>query len=204
MPKADSAAPHRKNDPQGLRSRVLDAAAQLFQQQGYGGATMQEIAVAADVTPGALHHHFPTKKALGVAVIRERVAEAVLEAWITPLSRAASCVEGVQAVFAEIAEGLEAQGSVRGCPLNNLALELAFGDAEFRGELRLVFDAWRQALADQLRADQAAGRLEAWDPESFATFVVAAFSGAMTLAKTEQSARPLRLAASRVLAALGA
>ena len=190
--------PRRRNDPQGLRARVLDAAAELFQARGYHGATMHEVAAAAGVTGGAMHHHFPSKKALGLAVIRERVARAVREAGMEPVTRAATAADGVAAVFAKIASGLEAAGAVRGCPLNNLALELSFGDREFSAEIAAVFAEWRRALADKVRADQARGRAKGRDPEAFATFVVSAYSGAMAQAKAEQNARPLRLCAAEL------
>lgn len=188
----------RTNDPQGLRGRVLDAAAALFQARGYHGATMHEVAAASGVTGGAMHHHFPSKKALGVAVIRERVAPAVRETWMEPVARAATAADGVAAVFAQIASGLEAAGAVRGCPLNNLALELSFGDREFSAEIAGVFAEWRRALADKVRADQTAGRAEGRDPDAFATIVVAAYSGAMAQAKAQQDAGPLRVCAAEL------
>ena len=57
--------PRRKNDPAGVRARILDAAYDLFQSRGYSATSVHEIAGAARVTGGALHHHFATKKAIG-------------------------------------------------------------------------------------------------------------------------------------------
>ena len=188
----------RRNDPQGLRGRVLDAAAELFQARGYHGATMHEVAAAAGVTGGAMHHHFPSKKALGLAVIRERVAPAVRETGMEPVTRAATAADGVAALFAKVASGLEAAGAVRGCPLNNLALELSFGDREFGAEIAAVFAEWRGALADKVRADQAKGRARGRDPEAYASLVVSAYSGAMAQAKAEQNAGPLRVCAAEL------
>ena len=194
MALSDRGASRRTNNPQALRGRVLDAAAELFQARGYHDATMHEVAAAAGVTGGAMHHHFPSKKALGVAVIRERVAPAVRETWMEPVANALTAAAGVAAVFDAIASGLEAAGAVRGCPLNNLALELSFGDREFSGEIAGVFGEWRRALADKVRADGIAGR----DADAYATFVVAAYSGAMAQAKAEQSAGPLRVCADQL------
>src|SRR4051794_35585125 len=118
---ARTGARGRKNDPDGLRNRVLDAAAELFQAHGYHATAMGDVGRAAGVTGGALHHHFATKKALGLAVIEERVAEAVRQTWMALVAMAGSAAEGVSAVCADIAAGLDAQGMVRGCPLNNLS-----------------------------------------------------------------------------------
>ncbi|TIU20965.1 MAG: TetR/AcrR family transcriptional regulator, partial [Mesorhizobium sp.] len=148
----------RTNDPDGLRKRVLDVAEASFQARGYHASSLGDLMAAAGVTGGALHHHFPTKKALALAVIEERVAAAVEETWIAPVQAAGSAREGVRSVFEAVATELAQQGFVRGCPLNNLAHELSLADPDFRAALAGIFLAWRQAIADKIRADQQAGR----------------------------------------------
>ncbi|RVB02315.1 TetR family transcriptional regulator C-terminal domain-containing protein, partial [Mesorhizobium sp. M7A.F.Ca.CA.004.07.1.1] len=109
-----------------------------------------------------------------------------------PVLAAASAREGVRAVFEAVAAELEQQGFVRGCPLNNLAHELSLADPDFRLALAGIFAGWRRAIADKLRADQQAGKDEGTDPERFAALTVAAYSGAMSMAKTAQDAGVLR------------
>ena len=132
--------PKRKNDPAGLRERVLETACGLFQAQGYNATSVQELIAAAGGTGGALHHHFPTKKMIGLAVIRERVAPAVEETWLGPVRESADARAAILGVFATLADELDRNGAVRGCPVNNLTLELAFDDPDFRSELRILFD----------------------------------------------------------------
>ncbi|RUY27785.1 TetR/AcrR family transcriptional regulator, partial [Mesorhizobium sp. M7A.F.Ca.CA.001.13.2.1] len=124
--------------------------------------------------------------------IDERVAAAVEETWIAPVLAAASAREGVRAVFEAVAAQLEQQGFVRGCPLNNLAHELSLADPDFRIALAGIFAGWRRAIADKLHADQQVGKDEGTDPERFAALTVAAYSGAMSMAKTAQDASVLR------------
>lgn len=175
-----------------MRNKVLDVAEAAFQARGYHASSLGDLMAAAGVTGGALHHHFPTKKALALAVIEERVAAAVDETWIAPLLAAASAREGVRGVFDTVATELEQQGFVRGCPLNNLAHEMSLADPDFRVALADIFSAWRQAIADKVRSDQQAGREQGTDPERFAALTVAAYSGAMSMAKTAQEASVLR------------
>ncbi|RWM65853.1 MULTISPECIES: TetR/AcrR family transcriptional regulator [Mesorhizobium] len=182
----------RTNDPDGLRKRVLDVAEASFQARGYHASSLGDLMAAAGVTGGALHHHFPTKKALALAVIEERVSAAVDETWIAPVQAAGSAREGVRSVFEAVAAELEQQGFVRGCPLNNLAHELSLADADFRAALAGIFSAWRQAIADKVRADQQAGREQDTDPQRFAALAVATYSGAMSMAKTTQDSGVLR------------
>ncbi|TIM95441.1 MAG: TetR/AcrR family transcriptional regulator, partial [Mesorhizobium sp.] len=105
---------------------------------------------------------------------------------------AGSAREGVRSVFEAVAAELEQQGFVRGCPLNNLAHELSLADPDFRTALAGIFSAWRQAIADKVRADQQAGREQDTDPQRFAALAVASYSGAMSMAKTMQDSAVLR------------
>lgn len=192
---AELAPERRRNDPQALRGRVLDAAAALFQSNGYGATTTQQIAAAAGVTHGAMHHHFPTKKALGLAVVRERVRDAIHETWVAPMRDQATALDAVTAIFDTIGASLDRSGRVEGCPLNNLTLELALGDKDFRSEVSPIFDDWRAAIAARVRDDQRSGLSSGLDPEAFSTQVVAACSGAMAMAKADQSSAALRIVA---------
>ncbi|MBA3677245.1 MAG: TetR/AcrR family transcriptional regulator [Sphingosinicella sp.] len=185
----------RKNDPQGTRTNILDTAFELFQTRGYNGTSMQEIVAAAGVTAGAVHHHFATKKALGLEVIRQKVAASVEETWLQPLRSADSAPAAISAIIEGLARDMDARGSVRGCPLNNLTLELSFADPDFREELRHIFDDWRATLAKRLLEEAGRGISDAKD---LAATVVATYSGAMALAKVEQSGEPLRIGARQL------
>jgi AcrR family transcriptional regulator len=182
----------RVNDPDALRGRLLDVAAESFQARGYNATTMHDIVHAARTTGGATYHHFPTKKSLGIAVIRERVARSVDETWIQPMKSARSTLDGVLTAFAEVIASVEQRRVVPGCQTSNLALELALADEEFRVALHTVFEQWRDAIADRIRSEQAAGALDDTDADELATFIIASYSGAMAIAKAAQDSAPLK------------
>ncbi len=52
---------------------LLDAAAREFAKHGYAATTTRAIAAAAEMTPGAIYSHFPSKQALLLAVYAEAV-----------------------------------------------------------------------------------------------------------------------------------
>lgn len=191
MPKRKKPSHQRSNDPEGKRNHILDVACSLFVTVGYHATGMQDVLAAAKVTSGALHHHFPTKKQLGLAAIKERVAATVASTWITPIGDADLAIQGALSVMRGIAGDLRKQGEVRGCPLNNLALELAYADPEFRVAIQDIFDEWTSAIAVRIRRDQKAGWRKDIDPVACANFIVSAYSGAMALSKAEQSEKPL-------------
>jgi len=191
----------RTNDPIGLRNRVLDVAARSFQSSGFAATSTHDLVCMAGVTGGALHHHFPTKKALALAVIGERVAAELGETWVATVRDASSAAVGILQAFDTVAAALDAQGAVSGCPLGNLALELSLADADLRGALAREYRVWREAIADRIRCDREKGAASyAPDPEAFANVVIALFTGAMTIAKAEQDSTALKAAADQLRA----
>jgi TetR/AcrR family transcriptional regulator, transcriptional repressor for nem operon len=199
MPKRST---KRTNDPEGMRQKVLDVAASLFQSQGYNATSMKDLLRAAGVSAGAMYHHFPTKKACGLDVIRERVQPSVMATWIEPIAKSSSAKIGIHNVMTAIAGDLEQAQRVRGCPLNNLTLELALADPEYRAAISPIFGEWQRVIAEKIESDVAAGKLQSMDAESFATFVVAAYSGAMAIAKAEQKVRALIQCRDEITASL--
>lgn len=195
----------RTNDPVGLRNRLLDAAAASFQSRGYESTSIHDLIRETGVSGGALHHHFPTKKSLALAVIDERVAAELGSTWIDRVAAAPTAAQGIVAVFKAVAESLEQQGSVGGCPLGNLASELALDDNELRGALARRYESWRGAIAAKMEEDRDSGRAAyATEPAAFADVVIALFTGALTLGKAEQSTVALRSAERQLSAWMAA
>ena len=56
------------------RENILTAALDVFSQRGYSAARLEDIAQAAEVTRGAIYHHFAGKEELYVALVTERSA----------------------------------------------------------------------------------------------------------------------------------
>ncbi|OBZ95877.1 TetR family transcriptional regulator [Pararhizobium polonicum] len=176
----------RTNDPQGVRRRIVDTAYDTFVRQGYIATGMLEIREKASVSGGAMAHHFPAKCQLGLAVIRDRVTQAVRQTWIEPLDVSLDAPAAIDLIFGNIISELTYKGSVSGCPLNNMAMEISHHDPEMRAALSEIFAAWHDALSAKFQADVAAGRTVGMNPNSLATLVIALYSGAMAIAKTRQ------------------
>jgi AcrR family transcriptional regulator len=73
-------APRAPQQERGQRrvDQILDAAEQVFVEQGVGGASMQMIADRAGASMGSLYHFFPNKDAI-VEALGARYADAVRE-----------------------------------------------------------------------------------------------------------------------------
>lgn len=63
---------------QATRDRIIEAAIELFTEVGISAATMREIGSRADVAPGTLRNHFPTREELDRAMVERLTSEVPL------------------------------------------------------------------------------------------------------------------------------
>lgn len=57
------------------RARLLKAAGTVFAERGYDGASLDDVAVAAGLTKGAVYSSFASKEELFYALMRDRIRE---------------------------------------------------------------------------------------------------------------------------------
>lgn len=65
----DRPPPKRRRNPEASRAAILEAAREVFNERGYAGATVREIAKRAGVTHGLVMRHFGTKEQLLVQAL---------------------------------------------------------------------------------------------------------------------------------------
>lgn len=74
------------------RTAIVESARALFVERGFAATTIGDIQTAADVSRGALYHHFPGKDEVFEAVFVETSTEAIRRAKESPAS-AATAIE---------------------------------------------------------------------------------------------------------------
>jgi AcrR family transcriptional regulator len=62
--------------PEARREQIREAARQLFEASGYDPVSMSDVAAAAGVTRGLVHHYFRSKRELYLEVVRSVLGEA--------------------------------------------------------------------------------------------------------------------------------
>ena len=83
-------APRRyaRLDPEQRREQILDAANGLFAERGYDEVSIEDVARAAGVTRGLVHHYFGGRKDVYVALL-ERLGEVREDELRPPVGRSA-------------------------------------------------------------------------------------------------------------------
>jgi AcrR family transcriptional regulator len=173
------------------RDQFVAAASQLFQQQGFGATTVQQIAREGRVPIGSLYYYFPGgKEELGSAAVAYGAAEFAevlrqgLAAGATPSAALAACAR-------LLGQRLEATGWSDGCPVATVALETVQRSQELQAAAAAALQGWVTLVADHLRAlGVASARAKA-----VASTTIALLEGAELMARVLGSREPLERAA---------
>ena len=180
--------------PSTSRDRLLDAAVDLLQRQGYHGTGLNELLEQSGAPRGSLYHYFPGgKEQIGAEAIA-RAGEQVAAAVAHLVRAKPSPADAVEALAGLLAAGLEASSFERGCPVATTALEVTPRSEPIRAAVDASFESWLAPLRERLEAvgftpEEAAQR---------ADLAIAALEGALVLARARQNAGVLREAGRRL------
>lgn len=170
------------------KEQILEAATRLMKVRGYHRTALEDVLRESGTGKGNFYHHFRSKEELGYAIL-DRLLRDFTERTLDPIFRDASRppLEQVEAFLGAIVAAQRARNCMGGCPMANLATELADFHEGFRQRLLAIFDFWRQRLAEALARAQAEGTLAAEaDPDGLARFLVAGLEGAILLTKVQK------------------
>ena len=132
------------------RTRIVEAAMELFWLKGYNSTSIADILSRSQVNSGSLYYFFPGKQDLLLAVLeayRDGIGPMLLEpAWSgvdDPLDRLFALLGSYRRAIVET-------DCEYGCPIGSLALELHEPDPAVRALIAANFDAWIAAVANSL------------------------------------------------------
>jgi len=176
-----------ERNPENTRQRILAAAFEEMHRHGYQGLRVDQVLNKTGLKKGALYHHFPSKQALGYAVLEELIEERITRLWIDPLQKYDGPLIGLQAMYERIGKIWSDEFFSLGCPLNNLAQEMSPIDDGFRERIERFFLFWRDAFAAALERGQQQGIVAPEvDCKQSAMFMISAMEGALGMTKNQR------------------
>ena len=166
----------------------MQAAFEEIHVRGFQATSLVKILSTTGVTKGALYHHFPNKMALGYAVVEEVLAVQIFEQWVEPLKKSNNPIIAMKQIMYEAGQAMTNEDIQCGCPLNNLAQEMAHVDEGFRTRIEHVYKLWRSGIEQAFIEGQENGLVKKEIKVSnVATMIIASLEGCMGLAKNAQS-----------------
>lgn len=157
------------------RTRIIEAADQLFYRQGYEQTSFADVAAAVGITRGNFYHHFKSKDEILDAVIGVRLdgTAEMLARWEVEGGHP----EGRLLCFVGMLVANRAKIMDHGCPVGTLSTELAKLDHRSRTDANKIFLLFRTWLRRQFELLGRQG-----DADDLAMHLLARSQGVATLA----------------------
>jgi TetR/AcrR family transcriptional repressor of nem operon len=167
--------------------RVLDVAEGLVQTRGFNAFSYADVSKAVGIRKASLHHHYPTKADLGVALVA-RYRSAFMGALQDIESKG-------EAAGRRLARYTDLYGSVlrrgRMCMCGMLAADVATLPKPMRESVAGFFEENERWLTRVLAEGKKRGELEfEGTPASMAAFMVSSLEGAMLVARGSGNLEP--------------
>ena len=185
-----------KMKPPTTAERILKSATRLVQVHGFSAFSYAAVAAELGIRKASIHHHFPTKDDLGLALVQQYQAAfasslVAIETKDDPRDKIAAYVRLYDDVLAD---------GNRMCLCGMLAADSSLLPERTRLALRGFFDTNIVWLAAVLAAGKKAKRLQFdGSPEAMAWTILTTLEGAMLVARPYSDTKRFRQVAERLL-----
>ena len=172
------------------RRKIVEAAAPIFNERGYDGASMADLMAATGLKKGGIYRHFSSKEELAAAAF-DYTWKAAQNLRLVNIDESASGTDQLKQLIANF---VNYRGPVSGgCPILNTAVDADDGNALLRTRVRKALRNWVARLENIVAkaAERSEIRAEA-DPKAVATLIVATLEGALMITRLERNDHALR------------
>src|SRR5260370_29771068 len=176
------------------RERILASSAQLFNRQGYFGASLADIMRETGLEKGGIYIHFSSKEQLALEafdyayeLVNQRVRLA-----LTDKKHAVTRLLAILAVFQSLTDDPPVAG---GCPILNTAIEADDAYPTLRDRARNAMNEWRSTISRIVtRGIEREEIRPGVDPDEVATLFICMLEGAVMLSNLYKDGTHMRRA----------
>jgi TetR/AcrR family transcriptional repressor of nem operon len=163
--------------------KILQQAAELFNQQGYAGSSISDIMRVTGLQKGGIYNHFKSKDDLALQAFDYAIA-CVSQRTRSVLRIKRHAVERLQAIIGVFSSYLDNPPIRGGCPLLNTAVESDDAHPALRERAQQGMNSWRQLICLIIDKGIERGEIRSdVNPDEVATIMIATLEGAMMMSK---------------------
>lgn len=175
------------------RERLVAEAAVEMAREGFRAMSVDVVLRRVGVTKGSFYYHFPTKRDLGRAVLREVARESALSLWRKVAERDGDPIPAVVDVLTGLEAATDGVAIRGGCSLAVFAADVAAHDEALREEAALILRERVELVANALERGRDAGTVRgSTRPREAADFLLAAVDGIRATARVTRDADAYR------------
>lgn len=173
-------------DAELTRQTILEITADEMWKNGYKATSLSDIISKANVSKGALYHHFKNKQALGYAVFEE-VFVAQFYEMFRPVLAQDDVITSLSELFTMMPTMSCDEDMVGGCPVNTISQEMSSQDEGFRELANNMYQTKVRMFSEAFERMQDAGKIrDDVECRAAALLIVSCFQGMMSLVKVSR------------------
>lgn len=174
--------------PTDTRTRIVDAARELFWRQGFEATSLAEVADRSGAGTGSIYYFFKTKGDLLAGVLDHYAAS--LRSWlIDPVyARTDDPAARLLGIVGTYRDFMVETGFQLGCPVGGLAVELGSEHADARRRIDAIFRDLLEALRECAAGLRTAG--DAPSPDDVAALTMSVIEGGIVQARATADIAP--------------
>ncbi len=186
---------------QKTRSKILQAAFELFHKQGVNATSVDEILAKSGTGKSQFYHYFKSKEALIHAVVKdffEKLCNKQL-----PFKLEIKTWQDLKEWFAFFIHLQDDICCERGCPMATIGYELTAKDDSIRQEINHIFELTTQPIVGFFVHLKAQGKLKpSADPRSLAELCFIVMQGGLLVSKINKDTASFKTSVSHLFAYL--
>ncbi|MEH2127277.1 TetR/AcrR family transcriptional regulator [Nostoc sp.] len=165
------------------KTRILEQAAELFNQQGYAGSSMSDIMRVTGLQKGGIYNHFQSKDDLALQAFDFAIARIKQHTRFALRSKhhAVERLQAIIGVFSSFAENPPIKG---GCPLLNTAVESDDAHPALRERAQQAMNSWLHLICRIIEKGIEKGEIRPEvSADEIATIIIATLEGGIMMSK---------------------
>ncbi|WP_026733980.1 TetR/AcrR family transcriptional regulator [Fischerella sp. PCC 9605] len=165
------------------KARIIQQAAELFNQQGYAGSSISDIMRVTGLQKGGIYNHFNSKDELALQAFDYAIA-CIRQLYRTALRNKRHAIERLQAIIDVFHKYIDNPPIKGGCPLLNTAVESDDAHPALRERTQQAMNSWRDMLCRIIQKGIEKGEIRPdVDADEVATIIISALEGAVMMSR---------------------
>jgi TetR/AcrR family transcriptional regulator, transcriptional repressor for nem operon len=170
------------------RNKILNAMFADVHKNGFQGLRADKVIKEMEVTKGAMYHYFPSKDAIGLAIIEELIEPNYLVFYKDLDIFDGNPIDMLHFHLNDLMRMATEENISLGCPLNNLVQEMSPLNEDFRLKLKRIVDEMTISIAKALEKGQRKNYVkEDMNAQAIADFYISSIEGAYGIAKVQRN-----------------
>lgn len=171
------------------REKILGAMFKDVHKNGFQGLRADKVIKEMEVTKGALYHYFPSKEAIGLAIIDEIIEPNYLKFYDDLDIFEGNPIDMLQFHLKDLSRYATDDDISLGCPLNNLMQEMSPINEGFRSKLKQVVEKMTLSITNALENGKTKNYVKKdIDSQAVAEFYFSGIEGSYSIAKVHRNA----------------